>query len=76
MKELYKRLKAETPLFWRKVQKIMLKLGAVVTAVWQINDQMALNLPPNIITFCKYALVVCAAITITSQFTIKDSAKV
>jgi len=70
MNHLIERFKAETPIFWKKVQRFMVIVGGIATAVWTINAQMGLNLDVHIVTVCKYVLVACAAVTLSSQFTI------
>lgn len=67
-----KRLKAETPDFFKKLQKLSISLGISAVAVWTANSTLDLQLDETTITICKYTIAVCAAIAGTSQFTAKN----
>ncbi len=73
MKTLYNRFKAEVPKFWKRVQKVLITVGCMATALWQVNLNMDLNLDANVITVCKYVIAICAVCVLQAQFTIKDS---
>ena len=71
MKELITRWKAELPLFWKKIRTLAIGLVSASTAVWTINAEMDLGLHDWVITFCKYAIAVGAAIGLSAQMTKK-----
>lgn len=73
MKEIWKRLKAETPAFWKKARTAAVSIGAAAIAVITINKTMELNILPLIITVCNYTIAACAAIAGTASLTKTDT---
>jgi hypothetical protein len=69
MKDIWIRIKSETPAFWKRFRAIALSIGGSAAALWGINSGMGLELPIIIITICKYTLAVCATITGTATLT-------
>ncbi len=73
LSETKKRWCAETPLYFQKVKKIALSLGASATAIWVANDSMNLELPELFLTICKYLITLSTGIGVTAQLTQVDS---
>ena len=71
--ELFKliseRWNAETPAFFLGVRKLALSLGTSATAILIANDSFSLELDEPVLSLCKYAIAVCAAMGMTSQLT-------
>lgn len=66
------RWKAETPDFWKKVQKIGLAVGAIGGIL--ISGTIAL--PATVITVGGYMVAVGSVTAVLSKLTVKDSADV
>jgi hypothetical protein len=60
---------AETPNFFRGLQKFAITLGGSATAVWVANDTMSLELHSIVLDVCKYLIAISAAVGVTSQLT-------
>lgn len=69
---LKQRWKAETPDFWKKVQKIGLGIGAVGGII--VSGTIAL--PVTVVTIGGYMVAVGTVTAILSKLTVKDSADV
>lgn len=69
MNELFDRWAAKTPVFWRKVRTYAITLAASATAIWTINSTMVLGLDEWILTGCKYAIAIGAAVGVSAQLT-------
>lgn len=69
---IFVRVLAETPAFWKKIQKVALSLGISCVAVLVANGQLGLDLPDGLLTAIKYSIAVFAAITGTAQMTKED----
>jgi hypothetical protein len=72
MKHLWLRFWSDTPIFWKKVQGFAISVGVSALAVWQLNEQLGLELPIFIMNIVKYTLAVCATIAGTASFTTND----
>ena len=75
IKTISKRWKAETPKFFKNLQKIAASLGASAAAVWTAQSSMTLELHPTILEICKYLIVFSAAMGGTAQLTQVDPMK-
>jgi hypothetical protein len=64
MKTLFLRFISETPAFFKKLQLISFSIGSTLTALLAID----MSFSPDIITYMRYGLAICIAITGTSQF--------
>lgn len=73
MKNIIKRLKAETPAFWKKVRKFAYVAGGISAAVIAANLTQELNLHADLIQALKYVVAVSAAIAASASLTVKDS---
>jgi len=62
LKVCLERWKAETPKFFKGVQKLSLTLGTSAVSVWVINDTMNLELPEVILSICKYVIAIAAGL--------------
>ncbi len=60
------------PVFWKKTQRLFLKIGITLATVWGINVGMSLGMPDWFIDICRYGLVFCAAVAGTSKFATTD----
>jgi hypothetical protein len=69
LKTIKNRWCAETPKFFKSLQRIAISLGSSATAVWVANDTMTLGLHPTILDVCKYLIAISAAVGVTSQLT-------
>lgn len=69
IKLIIERWNAETPTFFLGVKKLALSLGSSATAILVVNESFSLGLDEPILTLCKYAIAVCAAMGMTSQLT-------
>ena len=69
LKTIKNRWCAETPNFFKGLQKIAVTLGSSATAVWVANDTMTLGLHPTILEVCKYLIAISAAMGVTAQLT-------
>jgi len=69
IKLIIERWNAETPTFFLGVKKLALSLGSSATAILVANETFSLGLDEPILTLCKYAIAVCAAMGMTSQLT-------
>jgi hypothetical protein len=69
LKTIKNRWCAETPNFFKGIQKFAISLGSSATAVWVANDTMSLGLHPTVLDVCKYLIAISAAIGVTSQLT-------
>jgi hypothetical protein len=68
-KSIIERWNAETPAFFLGVRKLALSLGTSATAILIANDSFSLELDEPVLSLCKYAIAVCAAMGMTSQLT-------
>lgn len=73
MKTLSERWKAETPIFWKKVQQLATWVGTAATAVWGANMSMNLMLPEVILTICKYLILASIVSGIQAKLTKVDA---
>ena len=73
MKEIILRLKSDTPVFWKKVQKLSISLATTAITVLTVNSTYSLALPSTVITSLGYAVAIGAAIAGTAQLTQKDT---
>lgn len=69
IKSIIERWNAETPAFFLGVKKLALSLGSSATAILIANETFSLGLDEPILSLCKYAIAVCAAMGMTSQLT-------
>jgi hypothetical protein len=69
MSKLVKRWKAETPDFWKKVQKIGIGIGAVGGII--VSAPVAL--PAALITVGGYMVAVGSVAAVLSKLTVKDA---
>lgn len=65
---LKQRWKAETPDFWKKVQKIGIGIGAIGGII--VSGTLAL--PATVITIGGYMVAIGSVTTVLSKLTIKD----
>ena len=69
LSETRKRWFGESPVYFQKLKKIALSLGASATAIWVANDSMSLELPETFLTICKYLITLSTGIGVTAQLT-------
>ena len=69
LKTIKKRWNAKTPSFFVGIKKMALTLGTSATAVLLVNQSFSIDLNGSILSICKYIIVVCAAMGMTSQLT-------
>jgi len=69
MNETIKRLKSESPKYFKRIRKAALIIGASAIAMLTIDTSLALNMPEILITICKYAIFICAGIAGTATLT-------
>jgi len=69
MKTIIKRLKAETPKFFKVLRNAAISCGAVATALIASNDTLGLNLGIDLLQLLKYAIAVSVAVASVSQTT-------
>jgi hypothetical protein len=69
LKTIKERWVAETPLFFKRIKKLALSFGTSATAILLANQSLSLELDNVILTICKYAIVVCISMGMTSQLT-------
>ena len=69
IKLIIERWNSETPSFFLGIKKLALTLGTSATAVLIANQSFELGLDEPILSVCKYAIAVCAAMGMTSQLT-------
>ena len=69
MKQIWIRIKAETPKFWKRVRTLAISVGVSAISVITINKTMELNILPVIITICNYTIAACAAVAGTATLT-------
>lgn len=69
IQETKKRWCSKTPLYFQKIKKIALTLGASATAIWVANDTMSLELPEVFLNICKYLITASAGMGVTAQLT-------
>lgn len=72
MKEIWLRIKAETPIFWQKIRSWAIGIGGSAVALWTANTQLALELPVDFVSILKYIIVACVAIAGTATLTKTD----
>lgn len=75
IKTISKRWKAETPKFFKGLQKVAVSLGGSATAIWTAQTTMTLELHPTFLEICKYLIVFSAAMGGTAQLTQVDPVK-
>jgi|LauGreDrversion4_2_1035121.scaffolds.fasta_scaffold40102_5 hypothetical protein len=68
MSKLVKRWKAETPDFWKKVQKIGIGIGAVGGVI----VGLPVALPAAVVTIGGYMVAVGSVAAVLSKLTVKD----
>lgn len=73
MKEIWLRIKAETPIFWKKVRSISISIGVSGIALITANTTIPLDMPQDIMSVCKYIVAGCIAIAGTASLTKTDS---
>jgi hypothetical protein len=76
IKTISKRWKAETPVFFKQIQKLATGLGASAAAIWTAQSTMTLELHPVFLEVCKYLIVFSAAMGGTAQLTQVDPTKI
>ena len=69
MKSIYKRLKAETPHFFKALRNLAFTVGGSALAVIAANGTMELGLSVDILSTIKTVIAVCVAVAGTSQLT-------
>ena len=67
MKEIIDRLKAETPLFFKKLRVFSIRVGGSAAAVIVANSSMSLRLDETLLSVLGYIVAVCVAVAGTSQ---------
>lgn len=73
MSEIIDRLKAKSPVFFKKVKKVAFYVGGSAASVIAVNGSMVLNLNHTLISICGYVVAVCVAIAGTAQLTKEDN---
>lgn len=68
IKTLWARFIAQTPVFWKKVQKRAAALGTLAFAIVQVG----LDINPTITSALNYIVLACIIIVGTAQFTVED----
>jgi hypothetical protein len=69
---LMNRLKAESPIFFTKLKKLMIKVVVSAVAVITVNATLSLNLNPELITGLTYVIAAGVAVYGTSILTTKS----
>ena len=69
MKNLIKRWKAETPTFWKKVQKVGIGVGAIGGVI----VSLPIALPAALITIGGYMVAVGSVTAVLSKLTVVDA---
>lgn len=72
MGEVMKRFKAESPSFFKKVQKVAISLGVSAAGVWAANEMLNLGLHEPVLNVCKYVIAAAAAAGGVAKLTVKD----
>ena len=72
MKEIILRLKADTPIFWKRVQKASISVAGTAITVLTVNSTYALALPSSVVAALGYTVAICASIAGTAQLTKTD----
>lgn len=75
LEELKERWSAESPIFWKKIQKYCTVIGisAVSTiGVDKLFDLQSYGVSQIIFTICGYIIVACAAIGLSAKITKQD----
>lgn len=75
MKTIWKRLKLETPKFFKYLRNVSLTLTGMATAALSAVKLNDLTIPAIITTICTYVIVAGAVIASTSQLTVKEPEK-
>ncbi len=70
--EIIERLKADTPLFFKKARNLSFRVGGSAAAVIVANSSMSLRLDETLISVLGYVVAVCVAIAGTSQLAKKE----
>lgn len=73
LKELITRVKAETPVFFKRLRNMALSAGTSLTAAWAVISQFNVVVPAGVTHAISYAIVACAFIAGTSQLTKTDA---
>lgn len=60
LKSIYQRLSAPTPVFWKKVRRVMITVGGISAAVLTGFATAGIAIPAIITTVCTYGVVVGA----------------
>lgn len=71
-KEAYKRLQSETPIFWKKIRTIAIRLGisaVSVVGVDKLFDLQTYGVPQLVFTIAGYIIVVCATLGLAASIT-------
>lgn len=69
LKTIKERWDANTPPFFKAIKKMALSVGTPATAIVLANQSLSLELDNEIMSVCKYAIVACVAMGMTSQLT-------
>lgn len=70
IKQLISRWKAETPIFFKKVRALALKVGGASAAVTlYLSLHPEIQVAPVVVKVCSYIVVACVAMGGTAQLT-------
>lgn len=73
MKKLWKELKirfvSKSPIFWKRVKRIVLSIGTAALAIIQADRLYGLGIDADIISVCGYIVAVCAGMGLSAQLT-------
>ena len=71
-KEVYSRLQSETPIFWKKIRTIAIRLGISAVSVLGVDklfDLQTYGVPQLVFTIAGYVIVVCATLGLAASIT-------
>ena len=71
-KEIKERWDAESPIFWKKIQAIAIKLGlsaVSVLGVGKLFDLQTIGVSPIVFTIAGYIIVGCATLGLAAKIT-------
>ena len=74
-KTIIERWNSETPIFFLKIKKIAISLGTSAVSILIANETFSLGVDEPLLSICKYSIVVCAAMGMTSQLTMDSTKK-
>lgn len=71
--EVKTRWNAETPIFWKKILKVCIKLGIIATSLISadqvFNLQSSYNISPTLFTISGYIIVACTVLGLGAKLT-------